>query len=545
MKNSSLILQIRTYNQFVLIGGLVLLAAGVFAALVLNTTNWWNLTLVVLGLVLLVIFLIVNLTEVKEMGKKRSTVARANLTLVAVAMLGIIAALNYIVSRHPLRFDLTSNKFYTLSDQTLDCLSHLTQDVNVSFLTASARNDQMQGQVQKAEQLLQEYAKKTTKFHFKIVDIDKDPSEARRLGIHENNTVVFESGENRKDVLQRDYITYSMQGRQPIPKFQGEAAFTSALLTMSDTSHLVFYFTEGHGEKDINNPQPEGYHTFKDMLEKENYTVKTVNLLKDGKVPADAAGIAVVGPAKAFQASEADLLDKYLKQGGKLVLCVDLLDSVSRRVISDTGLSPILRDFGVKLGTDVAIDETSFLPPNASAVFPQYVSHPIDEKLSQSHIPTLMVFNRSVQKIEPILKNVTQTVFLQTTDKGWGVNNIKEKPVFHPGVDAKGPISMAIACEWLLPDGSGKKSRLVVFGNSTFFSNQFVGTLGNLDMALNTFGWLAEQENKISIHPKEEENRSLTLTNVSMSFIFYIAVIIIPLGALIAGFVIWYRRRSI
>src|SRR6185295_4735481 len=115
---------------------------GVFAALIVGATTWWNLTLIFLGLVVLGLFLVANLAKVKEAGKKRSTVVQANLTLVALAMLGIVGGLNYIVSRHPARFDMTSNKFYTLSDQTLDALAKLTQDVKVTFFFAGKQRTQ-------------------------------------------------------------------------------------------------------------------------------------------------------------------------------------------------------------------------------------------------------------------------------------------------------------------------------------------------------------------------------------------------------------------
>ncbi|HTA75773.1 MAG TPA: GldG family protein, partial [bacterium] len=449
-----------------------------------------------------------------------------------------------IVSRHPLRIDLTSNKFYTLSDQTIDTLTHLTQDVNVTLFTSPSHAGQMQAQIQRAQQLLEEYGKKSTKFRFKVIDTDRNPAEARRYGIHEYNTVVFESGDNRKDVLQRDYISYSMQGRQPIPKFQGEPAFTSALVTMSDTTHLVFYFTEGHGEKQLANPQPDGYSTFKDMFEKENYVVKTLNLLKD-KVPADAAGIVVLGPVRAFQPSEAAMLEAYAKNGGKVMICFDLIDPISKRTITGTGLSGLLKDFGIKVDNDLAVDNTSYLPPNPSAILPQYGSHAIIEKLSENHLPCLMVFNRGIEKVDPSLKGATPSVLMQTTDKGWGVNNLKEEITYHAGVDVKGPISVAVASEFILSDGSNKKARLAVFGNSTFFANQYATTLGNLDLALNTFGWMAEQENKITIHPKEEENRTLNINNVSAMLMVVVVIILIPLAALVMGFVVWLRRRSI
>ncbi len=531
-----MVMKIRAYNQVLLGIGLLLVAGGIFSVLVFDATNWWNITLVLLGILLLGFFLAANLAEVKAVGKKRSTLVRANLALVAVAMLGIVGGLNYVATRHPVRFDLTANKYYTLSEQTLDILKKLPKDVNASLLTSPKRSS---AEIMRAQHLLEEYAKTGSKFHFKVIDIEKNPSEAKRLGVHEYNTVVFESGENRKDVLQRDYVTYAMgQGRQPQPKFQGEGAFTSALVKMGDTTHLTFYLTEGHGEKDFNNPQAEGFNTFKDMLEKENFTVKTVNLLTSGKIPEDCAVLASMGPSKTLQPSETALMSEYAKKGGKVVLCLD--PGVK------TGLDSFLKDFGIRLGNDVVVDQTSYAFPDIRVVIPQYSFHQIVEKLSDGHVMTLMPFCRSVQKIDPALKNVTQTVFLQTTDKGWGETNFKEKaPQYNEGIDTKGPVPLALACEWTPADDASKKVRVVVFGNSNFFTNQFLQGPGNIDMALNTFSWAALEENKISIHPKEEENRVLTLSNKSSNFIKYLTVGVMPLGVLVIGGVIWYRRRSL
>ena len=542
MKKIPTLTQIRPYNQPLLGIGLLLIVSGIFAVLIVDTTNWWNLTLVILGVVVLGLFLAANLSEVKAVGRKRSTILQANLALVAAAMFGIVCGLNYVISRHPIRFDLTANKFYTLSEQTTSTLKKLKQDVNVTLFTSSKRSS---AEVQRAQQLLEEYSKSSSRFHFKAIDVDKDPTQAKRLGIHEYNTVVFESGDNRKDVLQRDYVTYPLQGSRPVPKFQGEGAFTSALIKMSDTTHPIVYFIQGHGEKDLNDPQSDGFNVFNDMLQKQNYTTKTLNILtlSNGKIPEDAAVLAVIGPTKPFQSGEVDMMRNYLQNGGKLVLCVDPQKS--------TGLDLLLKDFGIKLGNDLVVDPTRCIYPNPGMVIPQIMYHPIVEKLSEEHVDTFMPFCRSVQKVDAILKNVTQTVFLQTTDKGWGVTNMKEKRLaFHPGVDLKGRAPIAMACEWV-PSGAttakapDMKTRLVVYGGTSFITNQFVQQMGNLDLGLNAFNWVAMQENKISIHPKEEDARVMNLSNVAANAITYLTVWIMPLSILVIGGLIWYRRRSL
>ncbi|MGH7738820.1 MAG: DUF7088 domain-containing protein, partial [bacterium] len=202
MKNPGFLSRIRSNSLLVLIAGVALVGIGLLSVLILNSTSWWQLTLTGLGVAALGAFLVANLSNVKEIGRKRSTQVRANLALVAVAVLAIVVTVNYIFSRHPVRFDLTANHLYTLSPQTLDVLKGLKQDVTVTMLTSEKHSS---AEIGRAESLLQEYSKYSSKFHFKTIDVDKNPSEAKRMDIHEYNTVVFESGDNRKDVLQRDY----------------------------------------------------------------------------------------------------------------------------------------------------------------------------------------------------------------------------------------------------------------------------------------------------------------------------------------------------
>jgi ABC-type uncharacterized transport system involved in gliding motility auxiliary subunit len=370
-----------------------------------------------------------------------------------------------------------------------------------------------------------------------MVDGDRNPAEVQKLKVTEANTIVFESGENRKDVLQRDYVTYAMMGRQPTPKFQGEAAFTSALLKMVDNSHKTFYMTEGHGERDPKSPQGDGLNGIKELLEKENYTVNTVNLITSGKIPEDATVIGVLGPQKSFQSSEETLLRDFLKKGGKVVLCVDPMVK--------SGLDGLLKDFGLSLDNDYLVDFTMSIPPDPRNVVPQYMGHAIVQKLADSRVLTIMPFMRSIHKGESALKGVVQSLLMQTTANAYGGTNFKLKALKQGAGDLKGPLDMGYACEYPLPDSPDKKSRLVVFGGSNFLTNNFLQAPGNGDLAINSFSWAAEEENKISIHPKQEENRVINLTTVSANLVKYVSVLLIPLATLLLGVWGWYRRRSL
>lgn len=211
------------------------------------------------------------------------------------------------------------------------------------------------------------------------------------------------------------------------------------------------------------------------------------------------------------------------------------------------GLDSLLRDYGVKLGNDMVVDPTMSMPPDARNIVAKYgpQSHAIVDKLTGNNVLTIMPFMRSVQKTDPAFKGVTQTSFMNTTDNGWGVTDLKAKALKHSVGDTKGPVPLAMACELVLADNPAKKTRLVVYGGSNFLSNQFLQFPGNGDVGINSFSWASEEENKISIHPKQDEYRGVNLTTVSAGVMLYGSIFVIPLGTLLIGGIVWYRRRSL
>ncbi len=60
---------------------------------------------------------------------------------------------------------------------------------------------------------------------------------------------------------------------------------------------------------------------------------------------------------------------------------------------------------------------------------------------------------------------------------------------------------------------------------------------------MNTVGWLSQQENLISVRPKEAADRRITLTAAQQLRINWLALAIIPGSIFGAGIMRWWRRR--
>jgi len=92
-------------------------------------------------------------------------------------------------------------------------------------------------------------------------------------------------------------------------------------------------------------------------------------------------------------------------------------------------------------------------------------------------------------------------------------------------------------------DAPKPETRMVVFGDSDFVTNGYLGIPGNRDLFLNSVNWLAQQENLISIRPKDPEDRRVSLTADQAKLIFWLSILIIPGLILAAGVQTWWRRR--
>ena len=70
-----------------------------------------------------------------------------------------------------------------------------------------------------------------------------------------------------------------------------------------------------------------------------------------------------------------------------------------------------------------------------------------------------------------------------------------------------------------------------------------LGVAGNRDLFMNIAGWLSQQENLISIRPKEADDRRITLTADQQKLVMLTSLVFIPAFIFGTGVFAWWRRR--
>ena len=83
-----------------------------------------------------------------------------------------------------------------------------------------------------------------------------------------------------------------------------------------------------------------------------------------------------------------------------------------------------------------------------------------------------------------------------------------------------------------------------MIGDSDFAANSTLGVPGNRDLLMNTVGWLSQQDNLISIRPKEADDRRITLTATQQANVTWLSLLIIPGFVFGTGVYTWWRRRG-
>ncbi len=513
--------------------GVALVVAAVFLGYMLPTQRTILLLVGGVGIILIAIFLFTRpREELREAVTGRTTLYSTNSLVMALAFIGIVLAINWIVA-NPLsdrlhgRWDLTANKQYTLSEQTLNVLKNLSEPVQVTgFFTP-----QSLGQEMDAENLLKEYQLKSSKFTYHFIDPVANPAAAKSYDIAQDSTLVFERGTRQEKIYTFD-----------------ESSFTNAILKVTQTQQPAIYFTTGHGEMNPTDTNQSGLSSIRDYLQQTNYKVDVLNLSTitstqtiSGGMPADISALVIADPQKPFASADEVRIKTYLQNGGRVLLMVNPQ--------SDPGLKDLLSSYGITLTNDLVLDPA--MNYRGFAAYPAVTSFPSHQVTS--NLQGYGVFFpgvRSLKQAGPTSDTVT--ALFTTSDQACDKTNLaalqnEQQLQCDPSKDGKGPFVMGYAVETPAKTTGGKPSRLIVMGNANFASNQIMQSQdgeGNRLLVVNMINWLAGQEQLIAIPPKAPGTHPLkTMTNEDTAFVALSNVALIPLTILIIGALIWWRRR--
>ncbi len=451
----------------------------------------------------------------RTLGAKRTQYG-AYVSLYIIIVLAVLVAVNWLANDNNKSFDTTTNKQYSLSEQTVKTVKNLKTPVYLTYFNDSTRFGT-------ARDLLDRYANLSSKVHVAYVDPEKKPDIARAEGFRTQGGVVVRSGMKTEEA---GALT--------------EDGLTNAIIRSTKTGQKTICFVAGSGELALDDTEKSGGSYAKESLEKDNYKTSTFSLFEKQQVPQECAVVVIAGPKRDYLDPAVAAIKTYVENGGHVMFALSPAIHSARPGSAENAPTPninkLLTDWGVTPDGDVVLDPQSRMFGFSEAVplGAKYESQPIVRDLGR--IATVFPLAQSLTVSKSAEK------LISSSDASVAVAGDKAISPDALSTAKRGPF--VIAAVGSLGSGA-KQGRFEVVGSSGWLSSAVLGIqqVANRDLFLNSINWLSADEDLISIRPKNPEDRRIALTRSQSQLLFFSSVIFLPLLAIFSGIGAWWKRR--
>lgn len=452
--------------------------------------------------------------------KARQTKYAAYATIYILIVCAVVVVANYLANRYDKSWDATSNKRYSLSQETKKVVDELKEPATITYFNQSARYAE-------GRDLLNEYRDLSSKIHVQYVDPDKDPEAARAAGIRNYGVATVAVGDHTETATAMT-----------------EEGITGALIRDIKGNTRTVCFVTGSGEHAIDDTSRDGESRFKDLLGHDGYQTRSIDLVQSAQIPGDCTAIVIAGPVHDYLQPEVDAIRSYVENGGRAMFMLDPPLKMGPTTIGDNdALNAVLTSWGVTPDKDLVLDlnpvgQLLGLGPQVPLVR-SYGTQPIvaDMKDATTGFPmsrSLTITNGTKTSVEKLFSSSGSS--LATPDLSSPKVSVSDPH------NKKGPLVLGAAGTYDTGKANGQ-GRFVVIGSSIWASNEFIGQLADSDLATNAINWLCSDEDLISIHPKTPEDRTVTMTNGQMRTVRIVSQFVLPIIVIAAGILVWWKRR--
>lgn len=485
-----------------------------------------------------VIFLMLFFTT-QSIQKRRYSVSVRHLKRGAysigliVLTTAIVIGANILLRQAPAEyteFDVTKEKLYSLSEASYQVMDGLQEDITIYVLSpeSSMNLDVIE--------TLNRYESYSDHIHVEYVDIASNPTFGEQYtdaSVSERSLIV-ESGKRSKYIdyndlyqMELSYETYAYE----MTGYDAEGQITSAIgyVTMDDMPKV--YLLEGHGEGALE----EG---FLSVLAKLNIEYETLNLLTVDEIPEDAEGLIINAPAADLSSDDTEKVRTYLNGGGDALFVYGYSEEELPNYRS------LLSDYGISIADGMVVEsDRNYYYQNMLYLLPE-VEY---DEMTQSIYGEGYVFAPYASGIamDEGAEEAGDVHYLLTTTADSFARSHPEEITSGEKEegDIDGPFALGAR---VTKQVDGGESTAVVYTSAVIFQEMAdeIVAGNNKKLFENAVGRFASVENSVSIPVKSYYAGILTVPALEFIFTGLIIVLVLPLGLLITGLVIWLQRRK-
>lgn len=453
--------------------------------------------------------------------------------VLTIAVIAGVLLLNLIVQLIAPQFDLTENKLFSLSSQSLQVVQSIAEPVTIYGVWEPGGEDRQ------IKEIAERYAAQNQYIRFEETDPDINPGLLKQYdrdnqGISKGSIIV--AGPKGSKVISRidmyDVYYNQQEQRSQITGVAIEKRITSALLYVCAGETPKVYEIIGHQERSLELVQK--------TMEQENYALKQVSLVQS-EVPKDAAAVILYNPKTELSPEEAERLSAYLDAGGRMVLLLDFQSSAVKSI------NQILSGYGVSFDYGITAELDPQYRLNGRSPFeflPGMKPHPITDPMIAGRTPALLPLPMSIAVSDLRRRTVNAAPFLATSARSFLRRDLDNTAQERLPEDTPGPITVGLAV--LDPEYPGDKpqTRIALF-SSAMFLELIAQVPGNLDLFMNALTWAADRPETISVGSRSTFVMPMQMNLLTALIIGVAVVILIPLACFILGLATWLKRRHL
>lgn len=453
--------------------------------------------------------------------------------LVVAVVISIFSMISAAVSRFDWKIDLTEDQVFQLTDTTKELMKELDQDVRVVYCNDQGSADS------NIEQVLSRYAALSSHIDVEYVDLTANPSlveeyAQRGITLSEDGVLVI-CGNNAEFIQWSDLYeikTYSdAEGNQKysLTGLRAETKLTASIVAVTTAEPILVGVVAGHSES-----VPDA---LTELLENNNYETQQI-VLGVNDIPEETRTLVIAGAKRDFSQKEIELLETFMQEGGNLMVFRDPEVEVL------PNLDGYLKEWGLGVEDRIVLEPSQQMDSPLN-IIPNFGLSMINQYFSQQS--TYLVLPQCRQLTIENTNNCITNEVLRSTSKSYGKNFKEMDSLTRTEEDTAGPFTVAATSERSWTDAEGESQTQYVFLTACtgLYQEMYLETqsLGNADFVLQVLAYMNDSDTILNIPTKNLAADSISISWSSTVLFAAVFLILVPLGLLTGGAVMFFKRR--
>ena len=519
--------------------------------------------------------------------------------VITVVFIAVVVFVNLIAEiltdKKNLKLDLTAQKYYEVSQDTIDYIKDIKKDVVIDVMYQK-ENFEKSSYMKMVLETLNKYQQNSDHIEVEFHDIVSEPDVINKYsdvysGTIQQGSIVVACGDRVKvissidDLFTIDTSSYYQTGSSTITGYKGEQELTSAVMSVTDANPKKAAFITGYNGSSIyHSYNSNAVNSLYNLMNKNGYEISQIDILNDDLSPDDYDIVVLPAPGNDLTTDCISKLDDFLYNGGKLDRNMIYIADIFQ--YKTPNIDDFLEIWGIEVGDSVVYEsnadknqKVTISTGSAEAPIVSSVDDDFTSGLSNTKLPIVAPVSRNINLLFDANVDRTTDSLLQTSDTAYlyplnmkSVDEAKAEAAEQEQAasDAENSTEateeeteattkfdtetaekatqnvMALAKKTNTENNETHTNNLLVIGGMSLVDPNLTSsaTYNNAEFVVNAINQICGKENGIIIAEKSLTQTTIDITAAQITTIRRIIEYVIPLIVIAAGIFVYVWRKN-